>query len=108
MIIKLSSEHLFVLELRPLSLWSPDPLYVEQGVILKEYNVQYSRKIWRGIKFGSLAICLCNCQIKICQFFMLTYIRMAIPYQTAKFNSCQYFQLYGNGHIYCNATKGLR
>ena len=71
----------------------------------------YSRKIWRGIKFGGLYY---NRQIKICQNFLLAYIhvRMAIPYRTAKFksasilpiailgstvkfNSHQYFRLYG-------------
>jgi hypothetical protein len=69
-------------------------------------NIPYSRKIWR---FGGLYY---NCQIKIRQNFLLAYIRMAIPYRTAKFksanilaiailgstakfNSRQYFQLYG-------------
>ena len=68
----------------------------------------YSRKIWQGIKFGSLAV---NRQIKIHQNFLLAYIHAAIPYRTTKFksasifaimilgsttkfNSCQYFQLY--------------
>ena len=72
----------------------------------------YSRKNWRGIKFGGLADCLSNRQIIICQNFLLAYIRMAIPYRTAKFksantfvmanwdptakfNSRQYFWLYG-------------
>ena len=81
-------------------------------LINKLDNIPYSRKIWRGIKFGSLAVCLCNRQIKICQYSLLLYIRMAIPYQTAKFksanifamvilnptakfNSRQYFRLYG-------------
>ena len=49
--------------------------------------IPYSRKIWRGIKFGGLAIYYYNRQIKIRQNFLLTYIRMAIPYQTAKFKS---------------------
>ena len=54
--------------------------------------------------FSSLAVCLCNCQIKICQYFFLAYISMVIPCwtvkfksanifamgPTAKFNSCQY------------------
>ena len=68
--------------------------------------VPYSRKIWQ---FGGLYY---NHQIKIHQNFLLTYIRMAIPYRTAKFksvnilaiviwgstakfNSHQYFWLYG-------------
>ena len=63
-------------------------------------------------KFGGLAVYItCNRQIKICQNFLLAYIRMAIRYRTtkfkssnilaiailgstAKFNSRQYFQLY--------------
>ena len=74
--------------------------------------VLYSWKIWRGIKFGSLAVCLSNRQIKIHQNFLLAYICMVIPYWTtkfksvntfamaiwdltAKFNSRQYFRLYG-------------
>ena len=69
-------------------------------------RVPYSRKIWQ---FGGLYY---NRQIKICQNFLLAYIHMAIPYRTskfksanilaivilgstAKFNSRQYFQLYG-------------
>ena len=76
------------------------------------FLLPYSRKFWRGIKFGGLAVCLCNHQIKICQYFLLAYICMAIPYWTTKFksanifamailgptgklNSCQYFRLYG-------------
>ena len=72
----------------------------------------YSRRIWQVIKFGGLAVYLCNCQIKIRQYFILAYIHMAIPYRTAKFkptnmfamaiwdptakfNSRQYFRLYG-------------
>ena len=78
-------------------------------------GVPYSRKIWWGIKFGGLYYY--KHQIKIHQNFLLAYIRMAILYQTAKFksanilpiailgstakfNSRQYFQLYGMGHSY--------
>ena len=60
----------------------------------------------------NLAVCLSNHQIKIRQNFLFTYIRMAILYRTAKFkyanmfamaiwdptakfNSRQYFRLYG-------------
>ena len=46
----------------------------------------YSRKIWQVIKLGDLAVYLCNLQIKICQYFILAYIHMAIPYRTTKFN----------------------
>ena len=68
--------------------------------------IPYSRKIWQ---FGGLYY---NRQIKIRQNFLLAYIRMAIPYRTAKFKSAnilliaiwgstakfnarQYFRLYG-------------
>ena len=69
---------------------------------MTEYLVStlpYSREIWQGIKFGSLVVYLCNCHIKIHQYFILAYIRMAIPYRTAKgpttkYNSHQYFQLH--------------
>ena len=39
-----------------------------------KYRIPYSQKIWRGIKFGGLAVCLCNRQIKIRQNFLLVYI----------------------------------
>ena len=80
--------------------------------------IPYSWKIWRGIKFGGLAVYLNNRQIKIRQNFLLAYKRTAIPYQTAKlksantfamaiwdptakFNSRQYFRLYSNRKIAC-------
>ena len=44
--------------------------------ILPRFN--YNRKIWWGIKFGSLAICLCNSQIKISATSGFAYARMAI------------------------------
>ena len=79
---------------------------------VKLHSLLYSRKIWRGIKFGSLAVFLCNYQIKIYQNFLLTYIHTAILYRTAKLKSAnifamaiwdptakffshQYFRLYG-------------
>ena len=51
---------------------------------VRNFNLPYSRKIWRGIKFSSLAVYLCNRQIKICQFFLLAYsagyiLSMSIP-----------------------------
>ena len=78
--------------------------------------IPYSQKIWRGIKFGSLEVYSSDRQIKIRQNFLLTYMHMAIPYQiikfksantfamviwdpTAKFNSRQYFWLYGRRKI---------
>ena len=48
--------------------------------------ILYSRKIWQVIKFGGLAVYLCNRQIKIRQYFLLAYIRIEIPYRTAKLN----------------------
>ena len=54
----------------------------------KYLEIPYSRKIWQGIKFGSLGVYLCNRQIKISQYFILAYIiRNAIPYKTTKFKS---------------------
>ena len=45
---------------------------------MHNYCMLYNQKIWR---FGGLA---CNLQIKIHQYLLLAYIRMAIPYRTAK------------------------
>ena len=74
--------------------------------------IPYSCKIWWRIRFGSLADCLSNRQIKIRQNFLLTYnihmailcwttkfkstnkFEMAIRDPTAKFNSCRHFWLY--------------
>ena len=89
---------------------------------LEASKLLYSQKIWRGIKFGGLAVCMSNCQIKIRQNFLLAYIHMAIPYRTAKFKSAntfamaiwdptakfssrQYFWLYGTEEsILCSAV----
>ena len=46
--------------------------------------IPYSRKYWRGLKFGSQRS---DRQIKIRQYFLYTNIRMAIPYRNAKFKS---------------------
>ena len=55
----------------------------------KKYTnkIPYSRKIWRGIKVGGLAVRAYNRQIKARQYFLHAYIRMAILYRTAKFKS---------------------
>ena len=68
-------------------------------------NFMYNNYYRIAGKFGGLYYY--NHQIKICQNFLLTYIRMVIPYwttkfnppifflgSTAKFNSRQYFRLY--------------
>ena len=47
----------------------------------------YSQKIWREIKFGGLVVYITSAKLKIRQNFLLTYIRAAIPYRTAKFKS---------------------
>ena len=57
------------------------------------HEIPYSRKIWRGIKFGALADRPTYRQIKIRQYFILAYIRMAIPYRTAKFKSTNIFTM---------------
>ena len=43
--------------------------------------IPYSWKIWRGIKFGRLADCLSNHQIKTRQNFLLTYYTYGDPVQ---------------------------
>ena len=74
-------------------------------------NTVYSRIIWRGIKFGSLADRPLYCQIKYLQNLFRAYIHMTMLYrstklksaniselyvwdQTTKFNFCQIFHLY--------------
>ena len=76
MIIKLSSEHLLVLELRPLSLWSPDrALYVVQDVILKEYNVLCSRKIGRELNLAVWRSVFATAKLKSANFsYLHTYL----------------------------------
>ena len=85
---------------------------IDRSVTIARMYIPYSRKIWLGIKFGGLAVYLCNRQIKMRQYFILAYIHVAIPYRTAKFKSAnifaiaiwgptakfnprQYFRLYG-------------
>ena len=99
--------------------------------------IPYSWKIWRGIKFGGLAVCLATAKLKFANIsylhqeysiiieptFSIIYsclhiIRVAIPYRTAKFksanifamairsptakfNSRQYFRVYGILCILC-------
>ena len=82
-----------------------------------KFDIPYSWKIWRGIKFDGLAVRAYNRQIKIRQYFLHAYIRMAILYraakfksanifaradsrQSAKFNSRQIFRLYGS--LFCS------
>ena len=36
---------------------------------LRELNIPYSRKIWRGIKFGGLAVCVKTAKLKSAKFF---------------------------------------
>ena len=47
----------------------------ECNIELEPYiaNIPYSQKICWGIKFGGLAVYLCNHQIKIHQYFILVY-----------------------------------
>ena len=48
--------------------------------------VRYSRKIWRGIKFGGLAVYITTTKLKSAKISYL-HICMEIPYQTTKFKS---------------------
>ena len=75
--------------------------------------IQYSWKIWRGIKFGGLAVYITTAKLKSAKISYLhiyvwrsrtkppnlnqlvNIIAIAILGSTAKFNSCQYFWLYG-------------
>ena len=70
----------------------PVPIHTVH-VYAYDLHVPYSRKIWQGIKFGGLAVSACDRQIKIRQYFILAYIRMAIPYRTAKFKSANIFTM---------------
>ena len=53
------------------------------------YN--YSQKIWWGIKFGSVVVYLYDYQNANISYLCI--IRMAIPYQTAKFKSANVFAM---------------
>ena len=81
-----------------------DDLHINHR-IARKFGGELNLAVWRS---GGLYY---NRRIKIRQNFLLAYIRMAIPYQTtkfksvnilaiaildstAKFNACQYFQLY--------------
>ena len=84
-------------------------MLLHQLVSYIDLFIPCSQKIWWEIKLRSFAVCRHDCQIKIRQYFLLAYIRMVIPYRTAKFksvniilakviwdptakfNSCQYF-----------------
>ena len=63
-----------------------------------EDHIPYSQKIWPGIKFGSLAVCLATA--KTAKFKSANIFTMVIWGPTAKFNSRQYFRLYGNPKIF--------
>ena len=70
------------------------------GLFVKiKFDVAYSQKIWRGMKFGGLAVCTSNRQIKIRQNFLLTYICMVILYRTAKLKSANTFAMAPNRQI---------
>ena len=91
-----------------------------------ECVLPYSRKIWRGIKFGGLAVDVTTAKLKSAKISYSHIIRMAILYRTAKsksanilaivilgstakFNSHQYFRLYGILlRIYLQYTRSLR
>ena len=56
------AQYPFALWCTTISLWILDPNFLQHPC---------SRKIWRGMKFGGLAVCSSNCQIKIHQNFLL-------------------------------------
>ena len=64
-------------------------ILVGGGEQLLIQNVLYSRKIWRGIKFGSLAVYSITTKLKSTKISyshnLTVYIHMAIPYRTTKF-----------------------
>ena len=59
--------------------------------IAGKFGGELNLAVWRT------SVCLCNRQIKICQYFLLAYtlscIHMAIPYWTAKFKSANTFAM---------------
>ena len=84
-----------------------------QGCLLplfcpKEWAYCIARKIWQ---FGGPP---CNHQIEICQYFILAYIYMVIPYQTAKFKSTNIITIvmwdptvkFNSRQYYCNSDVG--
>ena len=58
------------------------------------HNIPYSRKTWRGIKFGGLVVHLYDHQIKIHQYFILAnnIVHMAIPHRATNFKSANILQ----------------
>ena len=55
---------------------------------MKNLQSTVQPEILVGIKFGGMVVYLCNCQIKIRQYFILyILIHMPIPYLTTKFKS---------------------
>ena len=55
--------------------------------------IYYSRKIWLGIKFGSLVVYIPTAKLKSAKNFLLAYICIVIPYRTAKFKSTNIFPI---------------
>ena len=55
--------------------------------------VPYSLKIWWGIQFGGLAVCLATTKLNLPIFFYLHIICMVIPYRTTKFKSANIFTM---------------
>ena len=58
------------------------------------HNIPYNWKIWWGIKFGGLVVHLCDHQIKIHQYFILTnnIIHMVILIPNCQFKSANILQ----------------
>ena len=57
-------------------------------------NLPYNWKIWRGIKFGSLAVYLTAAKLKSTNIsYLHNYVCMVIPYRTTKFKSANIFAM---------------
>ena len=64
--------------------WFVFPVFFD--LVLWKTNLLYSRKIWRGIKFGGFGGWGWNCQIKICQYFF-----KKIQHCSRNASNCKYF-----------------
>ena len=68
------------------------------AAICINYKIPYGRKYWLGIKFGGLTVYITTTKVKSLK------LAIAILGSTAKFNSRQYFRLYGTIYYSMKAT----
>ena len=105
--------------------WLSTLLLICLHILSNESRLPYSRKYWRGIKFGGLAVCEQTAKLKSANFYsrvITSFIRYipkrenrqikirqfrfsTIFAQSAKYNSRQYFRLYGMCETYVASLR---